>query len=67
MPANQSSSLRPNTAAEFLGISVPTLWRWAKNRPDFPQPIRLSARCTVFDSAQLHEWRESQRQGKGAQ
>ena len=57
MATPQSS--RPKTAAEFLGISKATFWRWAKERPDFPKPRRLSPRCTVFDSGELIAWRDS--------
>lgn len=53
-------SLRPQQAADLLGISRPTLWRWIKERPDFPKPIRLSSRCTVIDQAELIAWRDAQ-------
>ena len=53
-------SYRPKQAAEFLGIGVATVWRWIKERPDFPRPIRLSARCTVIDGDQLVAWRDAQ-------
>ena len=53
-------SYRPKQAAEFLGIGVATVWRWIKERPDFPRPIRLSARCTVIDGGQLVAWRDAQ-------
>lgn len=53
-------SLRPKLAAEFLGIGRATLWRWSKERADFPKPIHLSSRCTVFDQAQLVAWRDAQ-------
>ncbi|WP_081618538.1 helix-turn-helix transcriptional regulator [Methyloversatilis universalis] len=56
----QSKSLRPAQAAAFLGIGRATLWRWAKERADFPKPLRLSARCTVFDQNQLTAWRDAQ-------
>lgn len=55
-----SKSLRPKQAADFLGIGRATLWRWAKERHDFPKPRRLSARCTVFDMAELEAWRNAQ-------
>lgn len=60
-----STSLRPKKAAELLGVGVATLWRWAKERGDFPKPKRLSARCTVFDSGELISWRDAQ--GNGSQ
>ena len=56
----QSNSLRPAQAAAFLGIGRATLWRWSRDRPDFPKPRRLSARCTVFDQAELTAWRDLQ-------
>lgn len=55
-----NKSLRPKHAAEFLGIGLATLWRWSKVRADFPKPIRLSSRCTVFDMAALDAWRNAQ-------
>jgi prophage regulatory protein len=53
-------ALRPKRAAEFLGIGRATLWRWAKERADFPKPRYLSARCTIFDMAELTAWRDAQ-------
>ncbi len=55
-----NQSLRPKQAAEFLGVGVATLWRWIKERHDFPKPRRLSPRCTVFDSGELVAWRDKQ-------
>lgn len=55
---NQSRSLRPRQAAEFLGIGVSTLWRWCSQDPNAPKPLRLSARVTVFREADLAAWRE---------
>lgn len=54
-------SIRPKQAAELLGIGRATLWRWASEKRDFPQPIRLSPRCTVFDLGELVAWRDAQR------
>ena len=51
---------RPKFSAELLGIAESTLWRWSKERPDFPKPRRLSPRCTVFDVAELLAWRDAQ-------
>jgi len=53
-------SYRPKQAAELLGIGTATLWRWIKERNDFPKPRRLSARCTVLDGAELLAWRDQQ-------
>jgi prophage regulatory protein len=58
--ASHAQSYRPKQAAELLGIGTATLWRWIKSRPDFPQPIRLSPRCTVIPGDQLIAWRDAQ-------
>lgn len=56
-------SARPRQAAELLSIGVSTLWRFAKERHDFPKPRKLSPRCTVFDVGELLSWRDAQGQG----
>lgn len=56
----EPKSIRPKQAAKYLGIALSTYWRWVKERPDFPKPIRLSARCTVADLGDLIAWRDSQ-------
>jgi predicted DNA-binding transcriptional regulator AlpA len=55
-----NKSLRPTQAADFLGIALPTLWRWLKERPDFPRSRKIGPRCTVFDAGELTAWRDSQ-------
>jgi len=56
-------SVRPKQAAATLGISIATLWRWAKERNDFPKPRNLSSRCTVWDADELQAWRDSHAKG----
>jgi prophage regulatory protein len=59
-----NKSLRPKQAAEFLCIGRATLWRWSKERADFPKPRRLSSRCTIFSMDELSAWRDAQPCGK---
>ena len=56
----QIQSARPKEGAALIGVGVSTFWRWAKERPDFPKPRKLSSRCTVFDVAELLAWRDAQ-------
>lgn len=58
--SSQLQSFRPKQAAELLGVGTATLWRWAKERQDFPRPIKLSPRCTVFSAEALKAWRDAQ-------
>jgi prophage regulatory protein len=66
MDARPNDSLRPNGAAKFLGIGRSTLYKWAKERPEFPQPIKLGTRTTVFRLDELAAWRDAQGQKAGA-
>ena len=34
------------TVASLMGVSTMTVWRRANDTPNFPQPMKLSARCT---------------------
>ncbi|TAM08289.1 MAG: AlpA family phage regulatory protein [Paraburkholderia sp.] len=45
--------LRPVQAAEKLGIGVSTLWARAKREADFPKPVKLSMRTTIFVEHEL--------------
>lgn len=47
-------------AAARLAVSVPTVWRWARERPDFPKPHRLGPNCTRWRLSDLEAW-EAQR------
>lgn len=53
--------MRPAQAAEKLGVSLPTLWRYARNNPSFPRPSKLSERVTVFDESELDAYVTSKR------
>lgn len=53
MPKNKQRDgigyLRPQQVAVKLGVNVATVWRWVLDkRKNFPQPIKLSYKVTVF-------------------
>jgi prophage regulatory protein len=51
--------VRPPQARAILGnIGNTTLWRWVKENPDFPRPIRLSPHVTVWDLDELITYRD---------
>lgn len=60
MSGQHGATVRPKAAAELLGIGIATLWRWAKEKPDFPPAIHLSPRCTVFQKDALIAWVDAQ-------
>lgn len=49
----QKRALRPAKAAEKLGISVPTLYRYIKTIPNFPKLHKLTERVSFLDEDEL--------------
>ena len=47
--------------ARMTGVAESTWWEWARTIPDFPKSIRISARCTRWDKAEIEAWLESRR------
>ncbi|HAK3334000.1 TPA: AlpA family phage regulatory protein [Salmonella enterica] len=55
LPFPHSGNARARQVAEYLGVHISTIWRYAR-RPDFPQPQTLTDGVTVFDAAKIREW-----------
>lgn len=51
--------VRAKQGAKILGIGESTFWRYAKDYPDFPRGRKLTARTTIFLTAELLAWRDS--------
>lgn len=45
--------------AALTGNGVSTVWRYAALNPDFPKPIKLSARCTRFRVGDIRAYLKS--------
>jgi predicted DNA-binding transcriptional regulator AlpA len=45
--------------AAVMGSGVSTVWRYAALNPDFPRPIKLSARCTRFRVGEVRAYLKS--------
>lgn len=53
--------MRPAKAAKYFDVSENTLWRWIKEQPGFPEPIKMGERVTLFDITAIEQWmREKQ-------
>lgn len=48
--------LRPKEAAQKLGVSRQSLWRWCRDNPDFPKPVKLAPGTTAFMESELEEF-----------
>jgi predicted DNA-binding transcriptional regulator AlpA len=33
--------IRVGDVAKIYNVSVPTIWRWVKEDPNFPQPVKI--------------------------
>lgn len=47
------------TVAELYDVSVPTIWRWVREKK-FPAPIKLSPGCTRWRFSDLEPWEATQ-------
>ncbi len=47
--------VRPKFIQEFFSFSKSTLWRLVK-KGDFPQPIKLCEKVSVFKAEEVHAW-----------
>jgi predicted DNA-binding transcriptional regulator AlpA len=47
----------------MLGIAAPTLWRWARQRAEFPRPIMLGQGTTAWRVSDLEAFIEHQARG----
>ncbi len=59
----QARLLRAEDLAKRLGVCRATVWGWAKRKPGFPAAIKLSARVTVWNAAEIDEWVAQHRAG----
>ena len=54
---------RPKEVCVMLGIAAPTLWRWARQRAEFPRPIKLGQGTTAWRVSDLEAFIERQARG----
>lgn len=45
--------LSPKQVAEMFSVSQATIFRWLREKPEFPRPLKLSPGCTRFRLADL--------------
>lgn len=53
--------LRPKQAAAYIGVSLPTYWRFTKDDPDFPRPFKLGANASAVMRDELDTWLAAKR------
>jgi prophage regulatory protein len=51
--------IRVKRVAEILGTSVPTVWRWSKENPNFPKKRNPSPRVSIWIEDEIVAFRDS--------
>ena len=41
---------------ELLGLSKTTVWELSRHDPEVPKPVKLTAQCTAWVAAEVHQW-----------
>jgi len=49
----ESGFARMPVLCGLFGVGPATIWRWSKERQDFPKPLKLSARVTAWKISDL--------------
>lgn len=61
-PQKIPAVMRPKAAAEYLGMGLSTVWRRAKEDPDFPKPVKLGPRTTCFYTTDIVSFLDRQQE-----
>ena len=51
--------LKDIDVAVRFGIQRPTVWRWHRERPDFPRVIKLTPGCSRWKLSEIEAWEKS--------
>lgn len=64
MTAINPPVLRPTQAAAYIGLSLPSFWRIAREDSTFPKPFKLGANSTAVMRADLDAWLKAKKEGQ---
>jgi predicted DNA-binding transcriptional regulator AlpA len=71
MQSDNNQNIAPRRAIrlprvrEMTGASSSTVWRWAKNDPEFPKPFRVGRALTCWDECEVLRWIEGKKAARG--
>jgi prophage regulatory protein len=60
-PASHTFLTAKQVATRY-DLGVATIWRWARDREDFPKPMKLGANCTRWRLADIEAWEASRQE-----
>lgn len=64
IPSSKTIWLRLGDLTERYSCSPSTIWRWSKNRADFPKPVRLGPNTVAWDANRILMWEANQQEGR---
>lgn len=50
--------LTAKQVATRYGVGIATIWRWSRDRDDFPKPKKLGDNCTRWCLSNLAQWED---------
>ena len=59
-------AIRLPRVCDLTGVSRPTIWRWVRDDPSFPQPFSLSVGITAWDEFEVVAWLQRKKAQRGA-
>lgn len=57
-PETISNWLTAKQVSAHYSVGIATIWRWSRDRDDFPKPVKLGDNCTRWRLADLEAWEE---------
>ncbi len=54
--------IRVDKVAEILGVSKATIYRWIKENPDFPRPVKLGKQTTAYITSEIEAFIKTNQQ-----
>ena len=60
-PSHPARAIRIPRVCDLTGLSRASVWRFARDDPDFPKPFRLSEAATAWDEPEVVNWIEARR------
>jgi|LSQX01.3.fsa_nt_gb predicted DNA-binding transcriptional regulator AlpA len=62
MTTTVSPVLRPKQGAAYIGMSLPSFWRIAKDDPTFPRLFKIGPNSTAVMRADLDAWLQAKQE-----
>ena len=59
IPTLEETYLAAHQLAAMFGVNKATIWRWSRDKDDFPAPIKLGGKCSRWKASAIRDWAAS--------